>query len=426
MDTKSAYLSNNSNTIEQTFDDTSHMAVAVAAATAAQIISHMQQSKVDSSQMPYLEANTFQQQVNAQQEPAPNKTSPKVICAICGDKASGKHYGVHSCEGCKGFFKRTVRKDLTYTCRDSNQCVVDKRQRNRCQYCRYHKCLSTGMKREAVQEERHKFKDKTEQPSPSNLASSNSVSDFKEIAKDNANGEDIDEDLTLTAEEQAFLETLLETEDAYYPIVESLNYNCFSYELFQELAEKQLRLLAPWAKSVKLFKELNVDDQVSLLRANWREIAVLCFAYRSIQSADSLVLSNGSLFDTELCTDEAFKFSLQRLKNDIISSMKGLNIDRTELACLKLIILFDTDAKNLKDIDKISDMRDWMCMVLSKYCEREACGDDPTRFAKLIMRLPPLRSWILKNLESPIFVKTNNMFDNMLVNAFIKNNSNSY
>ena len=81
------------------------------------------------------------------------------------------------------------------------------------------------MKREAVQEERHKFKDKTEQPSPSNLASSNSVSDLKEIAKDNVNGEDIDEDLTLTADEQAFLDTLMETEDAYYPIVESLNYN---------------------------------------------------------------------------------------------------------------------------------------------------------------------------------------------------------
>ena len=145
------------------------------------------------------------------------------------------------------------------------------------------------MKREAVQEERHKFKDKTEQPSPSNLASSNSVSDLKEIAKDNVNGEDIDEDLTLTADEQAFLDTLMETEDAYYPIVESLNYNvtclkylppiiyqiiltifekCFSYDLFQELAEKQLRLFAPWAKAIKLFKDLNVDDQVSLLRAS--------------------------------------------------------------------------------------------------------------------------------------------------------------
>lgn len=62
--------------------------------------------------------------------------------------AAGKHYGVYSCEGCKGFFKRTVRKDLTYTCRDNKDCTVDKRQRNRCQYCRYQKCLAMGMKRE--------------------------------------------------------------------------------------------------------------------------------------------------------------------------------------------------------------------------------------------------------------------------------------
>ena len=61
---------------------------------------------------------------------------------------TGKHYGVYSCEGCKGFFKRTIRKDLTYSCRDNKDCTVDKRQRNRCQYCRYQKCLATGMKRE--------------------------------------------------------------------------------------------------------------------------------------------------------------------------------------------------------------------------------------------------------------------------------------
>ncbi|KAG7252820.1 hypothetical protein CRUP_034687, partial [Coryphaenoides rupestris] len=80
----------------------------------------------------------------------------KRLCAICGDRSSGKHYGVYSCEGCKGFFKRTVRKDLSYTCRDTKDCLVDKRQRNRCQYCRYQKCLAMGMKREVVQDERQR------------------------------------------------------------------------------------------------------------------------------------------------------------------------------------------------------------------------------------------------------------------------------
>ena len=63
-------------------------------------------------------------------------------------RLTGKHYGVYSCEGCKGFFKRTIRKDLTYSCRDNKDCTVDKRQRNRGLYCRYQKCLATGMKRE--------------------------------------------------------------------------------------------------------------------------------------------------------------------------------------------------------------------------------------------------------------------------------------
>ncbi|KAG9354547.1 hypothetical protein JZ751_001258 [Albula glossodonta] len=89
-------------------------------------------------------------------------TLTKHICAICGDRSSGKHYGVYSCEGCKGFFKRTVRKDLSYTCRDNKVCQIDKRQRNRCQYCRYQKCLAMGMKREAVQEERQRAKERGE------------------------------------------------------------------------------------------------------------------------------------------------------------------------------------------------------------------------------------------------------------------------
>lgn len=78
-----------------------------------------------------------------------------------------------SCEGCKGFFKRTVRKDLSYACREEKSCIIDKRQRNRCQYCRYQKCLAMGMKREAVQEERQRTKerDQSEVESTSSLHS---------------------------------------------------------------------------------------------------------------------------------------------------------------------------------------------------------------------------------------------------------------
>lgn len=45
---------------------------------------------------------------------------------------------------------------MTYACREEKACIIDKRQRNRCQYCRYQKCLVCGMKREAVQEERQR------------------------------------------------------------------------------------------------------------------------------------------------------------------------------------------------------------------------------------------------------------------------------
>lgn len=75
---------------------------------------------------------------------------PNQLCAVCGDNAACQHYGVRTCEGCKGFFKRTVQKNSKYVCLADKNCPVDKRRRNRCQYCRFQKCLAVGMVKEVV------------------------------------------------------------------------------------------------------------------------------------------------------------------------------------------------------------------------------------------------------------------------------------
>ncbi|CDW52832.1 Nuclear hormone receptor family member nhr-25 [Trichuris trichiura] len=75
-------------------------------------------------------------------------------CPVCGDKVSGYHYGLLTCESCKGFFKRTVQNKKVYQCSAEQNCPVDKTCRKRCPHCRFQKCLKVGMKIEAVREDR--------------------------------------------------------------------------------------------------------------------------------------------------------------------------------------------------------------------------------------------------------------------------------
>lgn len=75
-------------------------------------------------------------------------------CLICGDVASGKHYGLRSCEACKAFFKRTVQGKIEYQCPASRECEINKRRRKACQACRFQKCLNMGMLKEGVRLDR--------------------------------------------------------------------------------------------------------------------------------------------------------------------------------------------------------------------------------------------------------------------------------
>ncbi|KAL3119929.1 hypothetical protein niasHT_007057 [Heterodera trifolii] len=90
----------------------------------------------------------FHPSADQQQKEAEDK------CPICSDKISGYHYGLLTCESCKGFFKRTVQNKKHYTCNSNQSCEVEKQSRKRCPHCRFQKCLEKGMKTEAVREDR--------------------------------------------------------------------------------------------------------------------------------------------------------------------------------------------------------------------------------------------------------------------------------
>ncbi|CAH0388534.1 unnamed protein product [Bemisia tabaci] len=87
--------------------------------------------------------------------PPPTSTTTSDVplspfCAVCGDKSTGKHYGAPCCDGCKGFFRRSIRKNYNYACRFDRNCVVDVESRNRCRFCRLKKCLEIGMNKDAA------------------------------------------------------------------------------------------------------------------------------------------------------------------------------------------------------------------------------------------------------------------------------------
>lgn len=103
-------------------------------------------------------AAAYPQTANQQSSSGPDlpdtKEGIEELCPVCGDKVSGYHYGLLTCESCKGFFKRTVQNKKVYTCVADRSCHIDKTQRKRCPFCRFQKCLEVGMKLEAVRADR--------------------------------------------------------------------------------------------------------------------------------------------------------------------------------------------------------------------------------------------------------------------------------
>ena len=98
--------------------------------------------------------------------------------------------------------------------------------------------------------------------------------------------------------------------------------------------------------------------------------------------------------------------------------LRELNVDKVEITCLKAIFLFDPgrpslppllihpnfslDAKDVVDTSRVSELREKVCMSLASYCKK-VHSDDVARFAKLLLRMPPIRGWCIKGIENLFF-----------------------
>nr|XP_020448896.1 vitamin D3 receptor B-like [Monopterus albus] len=67
------------------------------------------------------------------------------ICGVCGDRATGFHFNAMTCEGCKGFFRRSMKRKATFTCPFNGSCTITKDNRRHCQACRLKRCVDIGM-----------------------------------------------------------------------------------------------------------------------------------------------------------------------------------------------------------------------------------------------------------------------------------------
>ncbi|XP_043577367.1 COUP transcription factor 1-like isoform X2 [Chiloscyllium plagiosum] len=253
-------------------------------------------------------------------EPELGDQAVQVDCVVCGDRASGKHYGQFTCEGCKSFFKRSIRRNLSYTCRSNRDCQIDQHHRNQCQYCRLRKCFKVGMKREAVQRGRIP----PAQASPGELSLSGG---------DHLNGGNISGLISLLLRAEPYPTSRFSTQCSQY--------NLMSIDNICELAARLLFSAVEWARNVPFFHELQISDQVALLRLSWSELFVLNAAQSSLPLHMAPLLAAAGLHSTQMSADRVVSFMDQiRIFQDQVEKLKVLQVDSAEYSCLKAIALY--------------------------------------------------------------------------------------
>ncbi|XP_073999679.1 estrogen-related receptor isoform X2 [Rhodnius prolixus] len=298
---------------------------------------------------------------------------PRRLCLVCGDIASGFHYGVASCEACKAFFKRTIQGNIEYTCPGANDCEINKRRRKACQACRFQKCLNKGMLKEGVRLDRvrggrQKYRRNTE------VSYLSSTHPNKPLLEDNKLLE------ILIGCEPEVLSILSEEDSCRAQGVSTL-------KILSDLYDKELVNIIGWAKQIPGFTELSLPNQMRLLQSTWTEILTLSLAFRSLPPTGKLNFAVDFILD-EMLARECGAIEIYHLCLTVMDKLQRSLICKEEYILLKALVLANSDAR----VDEASALKHLRDSIVSSLMDCVAViRGDRSETATVLLCLPVLR-----------------------------------
>ncbi|XP_078270106.1 peroxisome proliferator-activated receptor gamma isoform X1 [Rhinoraja longicauda] len=352
------------------------------------------------------------------QEDSPNSVL-SIECRVCGDKASGFHYGVHACEGCKGFFRRTIRLKLMYDKCDLN-CRIQKKNRNKCQYCRFQKCLTVGMSHNAIRFGRmpQAEKEKLLAEISSDSDQLNTVSaDLRALARHMFEsyiksfpitkaksraimaGKTGDKSpfviydmnsLKVGEEHITFKQTPLQEQNAEVEIRIFQRCQFRSVEAVREITE--------FAKSIPGFVKLDLNDQVTLLKYGVHEVIFSMLA--SLMNKDGLLIAAGQGFMTREFLKSLRKpfCNIMEPKFEFAVKFNGLGLDDSDIAIFIAVVILSGDRPGLLNVKPIEDLQDSILQALALQLKMNH-PDTPQLFAKLLQKMTDLRQIVTEHVQ---------------------------